>query len=432
MDKQKHLDLSSRITIEKELNNLSSFKKLAALVGKDCSTISKEVRRHRYADKTGSYGRGFNDCVHAFLHNCDRRNVCDRCTFNKRPCWSCGRCCSLCNLYEKYSCPKREKPPYVCNGCPQRLRCSLEKFFYRASPAQKDYEHLRSESRSGFAVSEKELNRLNSIISPLIRSGHSLHHICVSHPDELMRSERSLYTYVNNGLLDAKNLDMPRTVRMRPRKPQPKALKIDKACRVGRTYLNCLAFMASHPGLSPRQIDSVEGVKGGAVLLTIHFVQQCLQLAFLREANDSRSVIDIFERLYLELRPDVFMEIFPVLLADNGSEFSNPKAIEFDRQGNRRTYMFYCDPNAPYQKGHCENNHEMIRRCIPKGVDLGKYSQQQINEMMSHINSYARKSLGNKCPYDVFAFQYGEDVLKAFGLRRIPADEIILSPALFQ
>ena len=126
------------------------------------------------------------------------------------------------------------------------------------------------------------------------------------------------------------------------------------------------------------------------------------------------------------------MEIFPVLLADNGSEFSNPKAIEFDRQGNRRTYMFYCDPNAPYQKGHCENNHEMIRRCIPKGVDLGKYSQQQINEMMSHINSYARKSLGNKCPYDVFAFQYGEDVLKAFGLRRIPADEIILSPALFQ
>ena len=44
MDKQKHLDLSSRITIEKELNNLSSFKKIAALVGKDCSTISKEVR----------------------------------------------------------------------------------------------------------------------------------------------------------------------------------------------------------------------------------------------------------------------------------------------------------------------------------------------------------------------------------------------------
>ena len=74
----------------------------------------------------------------------------------------------------------------------------------------------------------------------------------------------------------------------------------------------------------------------------------------------------------------------------------------------------------------------MIRRYIPKGVDLGNYSQAQISRMMSHINSYAQKSLGNKCPYDVFAFQHGEDVLNAFGLSRIPSDEIILSPALFQ
>ena len=55
--------------------------------------------------------------------------------------------------------------------------------------------------------------------------------------------------------------------------------------------------------------------------------------------NDSQSVINIFEKLYLELRPDMFMELFPVLLADNGSEFSNPKAIEFDKQGNRRTHL---------------------------------------------------------------------------------------------
>ena len=94
--------------------------------------------------------------------------------------------------------------------------------------------------------------------------------------------------------------------------------------------------------------------------------------------------------------------------------------------------MFYCDPSAPYQKANCENNHEMIRRCIPKGVDLGQYSQKQINLMMSHINSYARPNLGNKSPYDVFAFQYGEEILKVWGLKRIPADEIILTPKVFE
>lgn len=60
-------------------------------------------------------------------------------------------------------------------------------------------------------------------------------------------------------------------------------------------------------------------------------------------------MIDIFNRLYLELRPDIFIELFPVLLTDNGSEFSNPFAIESDMQGNIRTKMFYCNPSAPYQ-----------------------------------------------------------------------------------
>lgn len=89
-------------------------------------------------------------------------------------------------------------------------------------------------------------------------------------------------------------------------------------------------------------------------------------LAFLRDYNDSQSVIDIFNRLYLELRPDRFMELFKVCLADNGSEFSNPSAIEFDDQCNRRTFVFYCDPSAPYQKGSAERNHEFIRCFIPK------------------------------------------------------------------
>ena len=107
-------------------------------------------------------------------------------------------------------------------------------------------------------------------------------------------------------------------------------------CRIGRTYDDYKKYVEEHPDVSARQLDSVEGIKGGAVLLTIHFVSQELQLAFLRTSNDSQSVIDIFEKLYMEMRPDVFIDIFPLLLADNGSEFSNPTAIEYDKQGNPR------------------------------------------------------------------------------------------------
>lgn len=52
--------------------------------------------------------------------------------------------------------------------------------------------------------------------------------------------------------------------------------------------------------------------------------------------------------------------------------------------------------------------------------------------MMSHINSYTRKKLGNKSPYEIFEFQYGKELLDAFHLQKIPADEIILSPALLK
>jgi hypothetical protein len=99
-------------------------------------------------------------------------------------------------------------------------------------------------------------------------------------------------------------------------------------------------------------------------------------LAFLREANTARSIVEIIDDLYLRLGPNYFRNLFPVILADRGSEFTNPLAIEFDPDGNQRTNMFYCDANAPYQKGGIEVAHEMIRRIIPKGTSLNRFEQE--------------------------------------------------------
>ncbi len=70
-------------------------------------------------------------------------------------------------------------------------------------------------------------------------------------------------------------------------------------------------------------------------------------LAFLPDHNDSQSVIDVFKRLYLELRPDRFCSLFKVCLADNGTEFSNPRAIEYDRQGNLPLVFFIAIQALP-------------------------------------------------------------------------------------
>lgn len=431
MNKNKHLILSERVTIELQLNNQLSFNAIGRELPKDPTTIAKEVKNHISFKSSGAYGRPFNDCQ--LRNSCIVTNICGKMGCRNRPCKFCAStsCTTSCIVYQKEVCQHLIKPPYVCNGCDLRRNCTLEKCLYIASDAQKEYEAVRSEARQGIQLTEKDAQRLDAIISPLLKKGQSLHHICISHKDEIMHDERTLYNYVDYGIISAKNIDMPRAVRMSRRKPK-KIYKVDKGCRIGRTHNDFIAFMQNHPCVPIVEMDSVEGTKGGKVLLTLHFIIPQFMLAFIRDANTSQSVIDIIDQLYFELCPDVFCDLFKVLPGDNGSEFSNPKAIEFDRQGNRRTNVFYCDPSASYQKGAAENNHELIRRVIPKGKTLDGYNQDDISLMMNHINSYGRKNLGDKSPYEVFASLYGEDILKKMGVTLIPADEVTLRPSLLK
>jgi IS30 family transposase len=248
--------------------------------------------------------------------------------------------------------------------------------------------------------------------------------------DSIMVSESTLYRLVDYNLFSVGNIDLPRKVRYKPRKHK-KNFKVDKRCRIGRTFEDYQRFMEEHPHLPVTQMDSVEGRKGGKVLLTIHFVKSELMLAFIRDSNDSQSVIDVVDQLYFKLGTDVFTTLIPILLGDNGSEFSNPTALEFDNDKKRRTHVFYCDPSSPHQKGSAERNHEFIRLFIPKGKSMDAFMQEDISLMMNHINSYSRESLGNKTPYEVFAFLYGDDILKRLGCTMIPANEVNLKPSIF-
>lgn len=431
MAKHKHLSLDERITISRLLDNSHSFKAIAAALDRDCTTISKEIRSHLIFEKKGAYGRSYNACQHRL--SCDIRQLCPQCPPNRqrRPCSFCPACNAKCSAFLQQSCTSLQRPPYVCNGCDSLRNCTLEKRFYRPKHAHVEYLSVLSESRRGISLSEAEVQHLDSLLSPLIRQGLSLNHICVNNRDTIMLSPSTLYRFVDYGLFSARNLDLPRKVRYKSRKSK-KIYKVDKACRIGRTFDDMQAFMDANPLMPLTQMDSLEGQKGGKVLLTIHFVKAEFMLAFLRDANDSASVTDIFQRLYLALEREAFTAIMPLLLGDNGSEFSNPKAIEFDQQGNRITHVFYCDPAAPYQKGSMERNHEFIRLFIPKGRSLDSFTQEDISLMMSHINSYSRPSLGNRCPYEVFAFLYGQDILDLLGCSRIPANDVTLNASVFR
>ena len=179
-------------------------------------------------------------------------------------------------------------------------------------------------------------------------------------------------------------------------------------------------------------MDSVEGIKGGKVLLTILFKTPEFMLAFLRDANTSQSAIDCFDVLESLLGFAAFQRLFPALLGDNGSEFSNPTRIETSLSGALRTRVFYCDPASPYQRGSQENNHSLLRRVAPKGTSFNDWTQEMVDVMMNQVNSYRRDNLGNVSPYEMFSLIYGEQILKALGAKLIPPGDIILRPTLFK
>ena len=430
--KNKHLSLQDRQNIERMLNERKSFTEIAQELGKNKSTISREVRGHVEYFRVGGQGQNYNACKNRY--GCRKVNICSICKSPKKfkLCQRCAMCNLHCPNFEKEVCPRHTKPPYVCNGCGKRSFCTLEKKVYVGNDAHEQYRLLLCDSRKGVSYTEMELLRLDRLISPLIQQGQSPHHVFVTNDDSLMVSERTIYRLIDSRLISAMNLDLPRKVRFKCRRKK-KVFKVDKQCRIGRDFSCFQKFMEENPDIPVTQLDSVVGKTGGKVLLTIHFVKCEMMLAFLRDANTARSVADIFNFLYQGLGDTTFESIFRVCLADNGSEFTNPMALEFDPvDGAMRTRLFYCDPQAPYQKGSAERNHEFIRMFIPKGVDLGRYTQDDITLMMNHINSYSRESLGNKCPYDVFRFFYGDKLLNLLGCTTIPARQVTLNKSVFR
>jgi len=427
MAKNKHLTDEERLQIENWLKGRISLKQIAHWLERSPSTVSREIRARAVpSDKSAPY-RPHNRC--ALRRECKRLQLCEGKPDCTKRCSSCKLCNALCSDFIEEVCDKLSYPPYCCNGCLQERQCTLHRQYYFHKAAHDAYREKLSESRSGANITEGELQALDRFVSPLIRQGQSVHHIVSNNRDQFNVSEKTIYRYVDGGLLSARNIDMPRVVRIRPRRSKPVEHKVDKGCRIGRTYPEFRQFV-EQTGVSVVEMDTVLGRIGGKVLLTIVFNNCDFMFAFIRDANNSQSVIDRFNMMDEVLGRECFKALFPVLVGDNGPEFSNPTALEFDDKGNRRTNVFYCNPDSPFEKPMVEWSHTMLRRILPKGTSFDQLEQDDINLALSHVNSYSRESLNDKAPIDLFGLIYGHEIYEKLGLRKIPPNEIILKPSL--
>ena len=394
VDKYKHLTENSRDTIEEGLRLRLSFKVIAKQIGKDPTTVSKEVKKHIEIVK---------------------------------PAEVIGE--------EPKLCKDLLKAPFVCNGCPKRRYCALEKHFYRARPAHEKYRETLVESRVGVPLNKESFYRADEILLDGVRKGQHIYHITQSH--NLGMSVSTVYRNINKGYLSVSKMDLPRAVRFKPRKT-PKEEYVPPVVKRGRVYDDFLEYIHSNDIQNWTEMDTVIGNPGGKVIMTFDLTDTNLMFGLLLNNKTSAEASEKIRSLKARLLAHgvSFGSLFPLILTDNGGEFSNVHAFMDAPDGTHETELFFCDPYRSSQKPRVEKNHTLFRDIVPKGYSFDRFTQQDVNFIFSHVNSVKRKKLNNKTPYELFCFLYGTEQLSGadlaglLGIKPILPTDVVQSPNL--
>ena len=431
-----HLTLSDRIVIERGINRDLTFATIARMLNRSPSSISREVRRYRVIIHSNHALNG-NDCTKRItcLHN----KICqdalrNGCVLGR--CKSCPDilCTTICHDYESPNCQKLDKPPYVCVGCSEQRGCKKDHAYYAANRADTAHRCNVRDSHKGIRMSPEELIELGELIQPLIRRGQSLNHICKTLGDKIKVSEKTLYNYIDSCVFDIRNIDLPKKVKYKHRHEKKVLTKLEYRYRKGRTYEDFKAFLEANPGISVTELDTVKGKRsgGGKVLLTMIINDTSFMNVFLMRSCTQESVTATFDQLTDLLGLETFRKLFPVFLTDNGVEFKDPESLEYTANGCPRTKVFYCDPQASWQKPHIEKNHTLLRRIIPKSTNLNVLTAEQVHLAVRHVNSYYREEYGNKTPFEMMKSKAQKKLLSSLELSPIPPAEVLLKPELLK
>jgi IS30 family transposase len=225
-------------------------------------------------------------------------------------------------------------------------------------------------------------------------------------PFEVMICFKTLYNYI------AAEVFVGLTNKDLPVKKNRKASTYKRVRRValnnleGRSIEERPVEVADREEEGHWEMDCVVGASGTkACLLVLTERKSRQELIFKMSEKTQANVLAVIKRLERKYGA-AFKERFKTITMDNGAEFLDSKGLEGSafQENTARTAVYYAHPYSAYERGSNENANRIIRRFIPKGCDIGTYSDEDVARVQHWMNHYPRRLFIGKSAYDIANF----------------------------
>lgn len=366
-----HLTLEERRIILTGITNGSSKTAIAQTIGKDKSTVGKEIKLHR-----------------SLTHKCKMPLECN----NYRKCPYGRRCTPDCPEYNPFKCSRRDRTPGACNGCSNWSKCRFDKYTYSPEDAQMDYRSVLVDSRQGVNLTTSEAKAIADIVSRKMSKKKSKGYKKRVDKKYLQgRTYKDYKLYINeNSNVFVTQMDTVYNDEING--PFIQTFKFINACLIFAILHNSKTAESMKQG-----VDLLESILGTEVFQKyVHIL--------LTDRGAEFSAADAIETGADGTRRTRVFYCDPMQSGQKGS-------LE-----NKHIELRYILPKGTdlYASGLTD--------------------QDSLNTVLSHVNSAPVEKLGGKSPLDVAEFMYHDlfEKFETFGLHKIEKDKVVLKPYLLK
>lgn len=205
---------------------------------------------------------------------------------------------------------------------------------------------------------------------------------------------KTLYNYIDEGLfLNITNKDLP--VKRKPSKRSYSKVRTAFTHK-GTSIEERPKEIETRAEYGHWELDTVVGKQGTKAVLMV-LSERALNAEIVRKipSKSEACIVKEIDKLERKLGSVKFRETFKTITCDNGCENLDFNGIESSCITKaKRTKVYYAHPYSSYERGTNECANKLVRRFIPKGCDISKFTKAQVKYIQNWINNYPRKIFG--------------------------------------